>query len=107
MMQLSRREILGLSGFGLGRIVVADLLGGDRLFGAEAPSKSDVPIYGDLRARKTHFPAKAKAVIQLIQNGGPSQIDLFDPKPQLTRMAGKPHPDVRSPVRSRARSSSG
>ena len=44
--------MLALSGFGLGQIAVADLLGGARLLGAET-SKSDVPIYGDLRARKT------------------------------------------------------
>jgi len=93
MMQLSRRKILGLSGFGLGQLVVADLLGESPLCGAEKSTPSHVPIYGDLRARTTHFPAPAKAVIQLIQNGGPSQMDLFDPKPQLTRLAGKPHPD--------------
>jgi hypothetical protein len=93
MMQLSRREILGLSGFGLGHLVLADLLGGNRLLGEEASPTSDVPIHSDLRTRKSHFPAKAKAVIQLVQNGGPSQMDLFDPKPLLTKMAGKPHPD--------------
>ena len=93
MMQFSRREMLGLSGFGLGQLAVADLLGGAGLFAAETSQRPDVPIYGDLKARKTHFPAKAKAVIQLIQNGGPSQMDLFDPKPMLKRMAGKPHPD--------------
>lgn len=91
LMQINRREMLGLSGFGLGQIAVADLLGGARLLAEESPH--EVPIYGNLRARKTHFPAQAKAVIQLVQNGGPSQMDLFDPKPELTRLAGKPHPD--------------
>ena len=93
MMQISRRKLLGLSGFGLGHLVLADLLGGRTLYGAKKSTTSHVPIYGDLRARTTHFPAPAKAVIQLIQNGGPSQMDLFDPKPELTRLAGKPHPD--------------
>ena len=93
MLQLSRRQILGLSGFGLAQVVVADLLGRDPACGGEAPSRAAVPIHGDLRARQPHFPAQAKAVIQLIQNGGPSQMDLFDPKPALTRMAGKPHPE--------------
>ena len=50
-MQFSRREILGLSGFGLGQLVVADLLGGDRLFGAKS-SESEIPIFGDLRVSR-------------------------------------------------------
>ncbi|MCH2211486.1 MAG: DUF1501 domain-containing protein [Fuerstiella sp.] len=87
MIQLSRREILGLSGFGLGQIAVADLLG------AEALSESEVTIHNDLQVRRTHFPSNVKAVIQLVQSGGPSQMDLFDPKPQLSQLAGKPHPD--------------
>ena len=92
-MQFSRREMLGLSGFGLGQIAAADLLGRANVFAENAASHSNVPIYGNLKARQTHFPAQAKAVIQLVQNGGPSQMDLFDPKPELTRLAGKPHPD--------------
>ena len=43
--------------------------------------------------KKPHFPTKAKAVICLFQHGGPSQMDLFDPKPELTKQHGKPHPD--------------
>ena len=46
----------------------------------------------DMKARAAPSPAKAEAVIQLFQNGGPSQMDLFDPKPELDRMSGKPHP---------------
>ncbi len=42
----------------------------------------------DLKPKRSHAPAKAKAVIQLFMNGGPSQVDLFDPKPTLTRLAG-------------------
>ena len=43
----------------------------------------------DLRPRSTHFPAKAKSVIHLFMNGGPSQMDLFDPKPELDRHHGE------------------
>lgn len=93
MMQLSRRKILGLSGFGLAQAVLGDLLEPNRPVAAATTSPAGVPLYGDLRARKSHFPAPAKAVIQLIQNGGPSQMDLLDPKQQLVRMAGQPHPD--------------
>ena len=42
----------------------------------------------DLKPKRAHAPGKAKAVIQLFMNGGPSQVDLFDPKPTLTRLAG-------------------
>ena len=43
----------------------------------------------DLRPRPTHFPVKAKSVIHLFMNGGPSQMDLFDPKPELDRHHGE------------------
>lgn len=46
-----------------------------------------------LAPKPPHFPAKAKAVICLFQHGGPSQMDLFDPKPELTKQHGKSHPD--------------
>lgn len=42
-----------------------------------------------LAAKKPHFPAKAKYVIQILANGGPGQMDTFDPKPELTRYHGK------------------
>src|SRR5437660_93450 len=83
----SRRRMLERSCLGFGSMVLADLLK------ADAKPSSGGSVYSDLAARSTHFPAKAKAVIQLVQNGGPSQMDLFDPKPELTRRAGQPHPD--------------
>src|SRR5262249_5617103 len=46
-----------------------------------------------LAPKPPHHAAKAKAVICLFQHGGPSQVDLFDPKPELTKRNGKPHPD--------------
>jgi len=56
----------------------------------------------DTRPRKTHFPARAKAVIQLFMNGGPSQVDLFDPKEKLDKHHGESYfariaQDVSSP----------
>ena len=89
---LSRRQILERTCLGFGSMVLADLLGIPNARGAEAGPSSIVPIYNDLKSRPTHFPPQAKAVIQLVQNGGPSQMDLFDPKPELTRLAGKPLP---------------
>ena len=90
-MPINRRQMLSLSGFGFGQLAAAHLLAADRS-SAVSPA-SGIPIYGDLHSRPSHFPAQAESVIQLVQNGGPSQMDLFDPKPELTRLAGKPHPD--------------
>jgi hypothetical protein len=87
MFPLSRRRLLERSCLGFGSLVLADLLHGSELPAAK------VPIYTDLVARPPHFAPKAKAIIQLVQNGGPSQMDLFDPKPELTKRAGQPHPD--------------
>ena len=84
--RIARRELLTLSSLGLGRIALSHLF-------AQDSSASRVPFPTDLKARKGHFPGRAKAVIQLVQNGGPSQMDLFDPKPMLARYAGQPHPD--------------
>ena len=90
MRSLSRRQILELTSLGFGRVVLSHLLADS---GVAAAASTSTPIYNNLHARKGHFPGRAKAVIQLIQNGGPSQMDLFDPKPMLAKLAGKPHPD--------------
>lgn len=74
----SRREVLRRSALGLGALGLADVLN------AENP----------LAPRKTHFPAKAKRVIHFFLNGGPSHVDTFDPKPQLTKHDGKPVPNT-------------
>jgi uncharacterized protein (DUF1501 family) len=75
----SRRSFLKNAGGGLGMIALADLLQG-----AEAPNP--------LAPRKPHFAPKAKNVIFLFMEGGPSQMDLFDPKPALKKWHGKPLP---------------
>ena len=86
---LSRRSLLERTCLGFGSMVLADLLRADN----SPPGNFSIP--SDLKARRPHFPAKAKAVIQLVQNGGPSQMDLFDPKPELTRRAGQAAPGRR------------
>jgi hypothetical protein len=82
----SRRQLLERTCLGFGSMVLADLLK------AEPSATAGVRVFNDTAARPTHFPAQAKAIIQLVQNGGPSQMDLFDPKPELQRLAGKPLP---------------
>jgi hypothetical protein len=78
--RLSRRELLSTLGGGFGGLVVASML------------DADTPRAHDLRAKEPHFPAKAKAVIQLFMHGGPSHLDLLDPKPVLDRYDGQAPP---------------
>jgi hypothetical protein len=84
---LNRRAFLGHYAGGLGTLALAQMLSATQ--GAEPPSSGSDP----LAPKKPHHPATAKAVICLFQHGGPSQMDLFDPKPELTKQHGKPHPD--------------
>jgi len=53
---------------------------------------ASLPSQFDVTPRKPHAPARAKAVIQLFMHGGPSHMDLFDPKPMLAKYDGKPAP---------------
>ena len=75
-----------MTGLGFGSLALAGLVESEAVLSA-------APVHNDLKPREGHFPARAKAVIQFCQNGGPSQMDLFDPKPELTKRAGQPHPD--------------
>jgi len=87
----SRRDFLRRAGGGLGLLALADLMAreGRLTFGAEERSSR-----GDqcLAVKPPHFPAKAKRCIFLFMVGGPSQIDLFDPKPVLNKLDGQPLP---------------
>src|SRR4051794_34275307 len=76
---LSRRDMLRASGLGLGSLALTYLLH------AEESGRTDG------QPRTGHFPAQANAVIMLVQNGGPSQMELFDPKPELNKRAGQTH----------------
>jgi hypothetical protein len=79
----NRREFLLHGGAGFGATVLTALLG-DRAVAKEA---------GPLAPRPPHHPATAKSVIFLFMEGGPSHLDLFDPKPTLTELAGKTLPE--------------
>jgi hypothetical protein len=84
---VTRRAFLARYAGGLGSLALAHLLA------ADAPrAAADTARRGDpLAPRPPHLPARAKAVISLFQHGGPSQMDLFDPKPELTKQHGKPY----------------
>ena len=77
----SRRDFLRLAGGGFGALAYSALQA------ADAPS-----VAAPFAPRPAHFAAKAKAVIFLFMEGGPSHIDICDPKPELTRMNGQPLP---------------
>ena len=77
-LQNSRREFLQSSGIGLGALALNSLSG--------APVDPMTP-------KASHFGSKAKRVIYIFQAGGPSQLELFDHKPELNRLHGKPTPD--------------
>jgi hypothetical protein len=61
------------------------------LLGQELHGAAREKQFHDLKPRRPHFKARATSVIHLFMNGGPSQMDLFDPKPQLDRHHGKPY----------------
>jgi hypothetical protein len=68
------------------------LLGQDGLRGSE-PAEGAGNLPADVKPRPPHFAPKARSVIHLFMNGGPSQMDLFDPKPALDKHHGKPYFD--------------
>jgi hypothetical protein len=76
----------GLQGAALATLLSRDLLGAATVGEGEEERR----VY-DLKPRAPHFPAKAKCVIQLFMNGGPSHVDLFDPKPMLEKHNGEPY----------------
>ena len=88
----TRRAFLRQSAAGLGTLAPWHLLRSEGR-AEDAPAESR-PISTPLRPRPPRFPAKAKNIIFLYMEGGPSQIDLFDPKPDMKEWDGQslPHP---------------
>lgn len=85
--QPSRRAFLSRTGSGLGGIALAHLLNSE---GALSPALA-APT-NSLAAKPPHHPPRARAIIWLFMEGGPSHIDLFDPKPELEKLAGQVTP---------------
>ncbi len=88
---LTRRDLLRRAGTGMGMLGLASVLADG---GMLAPATAAAPggYQNPLAPKEPHFPAKAKHVIHLFMNGGPSHIDTFDPKPLLHKYAGKTLP---------------
>jgi hypothetical protein len=85
---LTRRHFFEQASFGIGGLALASLM--DRVVLAEAQGQ---PVDDDVRARAMRFPPKIKRVIYLFMAGAPSQLDLFDPKPALTKHDGQDIPE--------------
>ena len=83
---LTRRDILFRGGAGFGALALAGLMSGKSVAGTSVTSP--------LAPKEPHHRPTAKSVIFLFMEGGPSHIDLFDPKPLLKKLAGKPLPDT-------------
>jgi hypothetical protein len=83
---ITRRQMLCRSGMGFAALGLAQLLGSEHLIGAPTSALSP------LAPKDPPLPAKAKRVIHIFANGGPSHVDTFDPKPSLAKYAGKPLP---------------
>jgi uncharacterized protein (DUF1501 family) len=81
----TRRHFFRECGVGVGKMALASLLLEGQGRGASTPTDP-------MAVRPPHFAPKAKRVIYLFMAGAPSQLDLFDPKPELTRYDGKPVP---------------
>src|SRR5712671_573078 len=88
----SRRHFLHANGFGLGSLALAWLLRQDGLLAGPVKPNVDGPPRFDLLPKAPHFEPKARAMISLFMMGGPSHIDLFDPKPMLTKYHGQKFP---------------
>jgi uncharacterized protein (DUF1501 family) len=96
-MQYTRRAFLGRSTLGLGGIALGSLLN------AQAANRNAIAGLADL----THFAPKAKRVIYLFQSGGPSQLDLFDHKPNLAKRFGEEVPESIYPAERKTTMTSG
>lgn len=83
---LARREILQRCGAGFGSLALTALLNGNNISASDSADP--------MAPKRGHHAARAKRVIFLFMPGGPSQVDTFDPKPQLTKDDGKPAPKL-------------
>lgn len=83
----TRRRFLSQAGVGLGSIALSQLLAQETRAGSSIP--------------RPHVTPRAKQVIYLFMHGGPSHVDLFDPKPALAKYAGQPLPESFGPVMTR------
>lgn len=85
--ELTRRDTLQCMGTGMGVLGLAGILAQDGSLASAAPASAS-----PLAPKPSHFAPKAKHIIHLFMNGGPSQVDTFDPKPALKKYNGQRPP---------------
>ena len=88
----NRRDFLTRAGLGFGALAFSALLAEEGIVSTARAEVPEIDPLNPLSPRAPHFEPKAKSCIFLFMEGGPSHIDLFDPKPELTRQHGKPLP---------------
>lgn len=86
LQEITRRTLFKQIGYGIGGVALANLF-------AETGMAAEGQVPNPLAAKKPHFAPKAKNVIYLFMAGAPSQVDLFDPKPTLSKFNGQPCPE--------------
>src|SRR5271167_4828715 len=96
---LTRRALFSRIGGGFGALGLASVLADAGILTLDGAAKAGTSgdtegavLTHPLAAKASHFPARAKRVIFLFMNGGPSHVDTFDPKPALQRYAGQDPP---------------
>lgn len=89
---IARRYFFKECGVGLGSMALASLLSDKALAASPPQQQAQTKIINPLAPKQPHFPGKAKHVIYLFQAGAPSQLELFDYKPELVKYNGKPVP---------------
>lgn len=89
---LARRQFLTNSLWGMGAATLSQLLQAEGYSPSQLLQASE-NVSDPLRAKSPHFTAKAKNCIYIYLEGGPSQMDLYDPKPQLNKLDGQPLPE--------------
>src|SRR5258706_15755440 len=82
----NRRDFLKKAGAGFGLLALADLLHADLRRPGDVQSAR---VLDPMAPRRPHYPAQAKSIIWLFMEGAPSSVDLFDPKPELTKRDGQ------------------
>jgi hypothetical protein len=97
----TRRDFLCRSGMGFASLGLANLMASQGLVSAAPDAARSV---SPLAPKQPHFPARARRVIHIFLNGGPSHVDTFDPKPLLAKFAGQalPRPTLRTERRTGA-----
>ncbi len=86
---LTRRQFLNRCGMGMGALSLSTML-------QQATAETSLNATSPLAPKPPHFPGRAKRVIHLFMNGGPSHVDTFDPKPLLDKHHGQPLPSDRT-----------